>query len=47
MDTRITKKFMCEKDELPLSELVLFDTNAERQEVIGKFAEVLFREEYP
>lgn len=41
-------KSLCEKQtEFPLEELRLYDINGERQAVIGKFAEVLFREEYP
>lgn len=43
----LLKSLCVKKDELPLSELILFDTNVKRQEVIGKFAEVLFREENP
>lgn len=35
------------KDRFPLNKLVLFDINEERQAVIGEFAKVLFREEYP
>ncbi len=35
------------KDEFPLNRLVLFDINQERQKVIGEFAKVYFRENYP
>mgnify|MGYP000893509145 CR=1 FL=1 len=35
------------KTRLPLNKLVMFDVNAERQAVIGEYAKVLFREEYP
>lgn len=41
-------KSLCQKkDEFPLEELRLFDIDAQRQAVIGEFAKVLFREEYP
>lgn len=33
--------------ELPLNKVVLYDIDAERQAVIGKFAEILFAEETP
>lgn len=35
------------KNEFPLNKLVLFDTNGERQAVIGEFAKVFFKENYP
>lgn len=35
------------KERFPLNKLVLFDINEERQAVIGEFAKVLFKEEYP
>ncbi|WP_217077506.1 6-phospho-alpha-glucosidase [Clostridium baratii] len=35
------------KERFPVNRLVLFDINKERQDVIGEFAKVLFREEYP
>lgn len=35
------------KDRFPLNKLVLFDINEERQAIIGEFAKVLFKEEYP
>ena len=41
-------KSLCEKQkEFPLEELRLYDINEERQAIIGEFAKVLFREEYP
>lgn len=41
-------KALCKlKSRLPLNKLVMFDVNAERQAVIGEYAKVLFREEYP
>ena len=41
-------KALCKlKTRLPLNKLVMFDVNAERQAVIGEYAKVLFREEYP
>lgn len=41
-------KSLCKKkEEFPLKKLVMFDNNPGRQEVIGEFAKVLFREEYP
>lgn len=43
----LLKSLCVKKKELPLSDLILFDTNGERQKVIGQFAEVLFREENP
>lgn len=35
------------KNEFPLASLVMYDINAERQEIIGEFAKVLFKEKYP
>lgn len=35
------------KDRFPLKKLVMFDIVEERQAVIGEFAKVLFREQYP
>lgn len=41
-------KALCKlKARLPLKKLVMFDVNSERQAVIGEYAKVLFREEYP
>ncbi|MEN0614208.1 6-phospho-alpha-glucosidase [Klebsiella indica] len=41
-------KALCKlKTRLPLKKLVMFDVNEERQKVIGEYARVLFREEYP
>lgn len=41
-------KALCKlKARLPLKKLVMFDVNEERQAVIGEYAKVLFREEYP
>ncbi len=35
------------KEEFPLARLVMYDINAKRQEIIGEFAKILFREKYP
>ncbi len=35
------------KDRFPLKKLVLFDIDEKRQEVIGEFAKILFKENYP
>lgn len=35
------------KDEFPLNKLTLFDVNEERQSVIGEFAKIFFKENYP
>ena len=35
------------KDEFPIKRLVMLDNNAERQAIIGEYAKVLFREQYP
>ncbi|SFR01748.1 MULTISPECIES: 6-phospho-alpha-glucosidase [unclassified Enterobacter] len=41
-------KALCKlKARLPLKKLVMFDVNEERQAVIGEYAKVLFKEEYP
>src|SRR5690625_2332946 len=41
-------KGMCDrKDTIPINKLVMYDIDAERQEIIGEFAKVLFKEEYP
>lgn len=41
-------KGMCDrKDTFPINKLVMYDIDAERQENIGEFAKVLFKEEYP
>lgn len=41
-------KALCKrKGSFPLKRVVLFDNNPERQGVIGEFAKVLFKEEYP
>ncbi|MPL98286.1 Phospho-alpha-glucosidase PagL [bioreactor metagenome] len=36
-----------QKERFSLKKLVLFDNEAERQEKVGKYAEILFREYYP
>lgn len=41
------KSFCRYKDKFPISKLVLFDIDAERQEPIGEFGKILFRELYP
>lgn len=35
------------REEFPVSEVVLYDVDGERQEVIGKYGELLFTHEYP
>ncbi|TDT51966.1 6-phospho-alpha-glucosidase [Fonticella tunisiensis] len=35
------------KDRFPLKKLIMFDIDAERQAIIGEFAKILFREQYP
>lgn len=35
------------KEQFPLRRVVLYDTDAERQQVVGRFGEILFREYYP
>lgn len=42
----LLKSLCVKQDKLPLRELVLFDINGERQAPIGKFAQILFSEEY-
>ncbi len=42
----ILNAFVRHKDKLPLKKLVLFDNNLERQEPVGRYAEILFREQY-
>ncbi|QQK07276.1 6-phospho-alpha-glucosidase [Miniphocaeibacter halophilus] len=41
------KSFVRMQKEFPLNKLVLFDIDEERQEIIGKFGEILFREQFP
>lgn len=43
----LLKSLCVKKDEFPLEELRLYDIDEKRQEKIGKFAEILFKEEYP
>lgn len=43
----LLKSLCVKKEEFPLEELRLFDIDGIRQESIGKFAEILFKEEYP
>jgi maltose-6'-phosphate glucosidase len=41
-------KGICNRQNtFPIKKLVMYDINAERQAVIGEFAKVLFKEEYP
>lgn len=35
------------REDFPLRKVVLYDIDADRQEHIGKFGEILFREYYP
>ena len=41
------KSFVRLREEFPLSKLVLFDIDGERQEPIGKYGEILFKERFP
>ena len=41
------KSFVRLREEFPLKKLVLFDTDKERQEKIGKYGEILFKERFP
>ena len=43
----LLKSLCVKKDDFPLEELRLFDTDGARQEPIGRFAQILFAEEYP
>jgi maltose-6'-phosphate glucosidase len=43
----LLKSLCLKKNEFPLEELRLYDIDEKRQEKIGKFAEILFKEEYP
>ena len=41
------KSFIRMREKFPLKKLVLFDIDKERQDVVGKFGDVLFREKFP
>lgn len=41
------KSFVRLKEEFPLSKLVLFDIDADRQRKIGEFGKILFKERFP
>lgn len=41
------KSFARMKEEFPLNKLVLFDIDAKRQEPIGEFGKILFKERFP
>ena len=41
------KSFVKLKEEFPIKKLVLYDIKATRQEPIGKYGEILFRERFP
>lgn len=41
------KSFCRYQKEFPLNKLVLFDTDAQRQEPVGQYGEILFKELYP
>ena len=41
------KSFVRLREEFPLKKLVLFDIDGKRQEPIGKYGEILFRERFP
>lgn len=43
----ILKSLTTHKKEFPLKKVVLYDIDEERQAIIGQFAQILFREEYP
>lgn len=43
----LLKSLCVKKDIFPLEELRLFDIDGKRQEKIGEFAKILFKEEYP
>ena len=43
----LLKSHCKKKKEFPLKKLVMYDKNEARQKVIGEFAKVLFKEEYP
>lgn len=36
-----------QKDRFPLRKIVLYDNESERQNIVGKYAEILFKEYYP
>lgn len=41
------KSFVRMKKDFPLKKLVLFDIDQERQDVVGKFGDILYREQFP
>ncbi|GMA08206.1 6-phospho-alpha-glucosidase [Tetragenococcus halophilus subsp. flandriensis] len=41
------KSFVRMKKDFPLQKLVLFDTDRERQDPIGQFGDILFKEQFP
>ncbi|MDH6366581.1 MULTISPECIES: 6-phospho-alpha-glucosidase [unclassified Breznakia] len=41
------KSFVRMREQFPLKKLVLFDIDKERQDIIGKFGEILFNEKFP
>ncbi|PLR67933.1 6-phospho-alpha-glucosidase [Bacillus sp. UMB0893] len=43
----LLKSICVRKKTLPIKRLVMLDVNEERQKVIGEFAKILFREEFP
>ena len=43
----ILKAFTMHQDKFPLAKIILYDTNAQRQEPIGQFGQILFKEEAP
>ena len=43
----LLKALISYKDRFRIKKLVMFDINEERQKIVGEFAKVLFREEYP
>ncbi|BBU38464.1 6-phospho-alpha-glucosidase [Aeribacillus pallidus] len=43
----LLKAICSRQDTFPINRLVMYDINYERQKIIGEFAKVLFKEEYP
>lgn len=41
------KSFVQMKERFPLNKLVLFDIDKERQELVGKFGDILYKEQFP
>lgn len=41
------KSFVAMREKFPIKKLVLFDIDSERQDYVGKFGDILFREQFP